>query len=914
MHDMDNIKISSELVNDTIAKADSALRKKRVRIISGASIVAVICTCAVLAFSIGSKPHPDVVIGNNPQATANPLDSLSETEALESLNYARTRHIKVFPLIKTEGTSEVTMDFNESPIYEVIFIEPPTDEELAKYGFLVEFMDEIPEGYMYHLIVFNAPYYPLRYVDVESQIVGDELIFQYTSLDLGPFTTKNYGSPTPTLAVETKMGFFVAVPSDLSDYTFTTEYMKWEDLPETIKVVTVLDTIVKHEDLKTVLEEGVASSLAFELAVLRDYSATAIDYLKKYPFPELSSSAYYYDAYVARHLLYNLLNHHQLENYDLTDPVQAVEKELLSYALTDKENASDNLIIPETYIYNVSQNDDSAEVVLYLALYTFTPPYRPTYTYQAIRAYLDKSGDGTWKVNLIYIAETPDEVMMHMEEYSQEILNIDNTFIKSELLINATEKYNELSGNYLSADIQIEDLKIDFGQIERYLRDRYGEINSTYPAISRDMSTYVLDKNINGDALQIASVYPLSEDFDNPITVAVLAVTYDGSTTESQYPKLYVVTAEYDKSRWALIDIIVEEKETLSLDEFSKLQYRGFYEVYETLFSELSSKVKDINSDFATSLPMPLRKEEDLSGGYLDLSIESGAARFVNVERMIRVEDGSGYQGLTWYVKENPQWLADSNFSQAILSADWFEVDMAEFENSYTSAELGFLGFNVHLYLENEEGFHKFHYTFDTINNTTVLLAEIDGQRGKYYKSSDTTLSDAIIEVFNIETDVSEYMIDGKKGPTLPDYREELRYLTPIVGDMPGGIFSIETSVSSEIKEKGYKESIVDSENPVVSWAQTIGEILESCEIIDMGVGTLIDTIAPTITWDVVLAPQEGVGTLKILGFEDTGSVHFIKTYRLYGSSETYEQYYVIESPELYDKLCEFSFGKTIPK
>lgn len=912
MHDMDNINVSSELTNATIAKADSALRKKRVRIISGASIAAVVCTCVVLAFSIGSKPYPDVVIGNNLQVTSSPLDE----ENFDTLNRKLEGHTYfMFPLESIENADKLFNDFNEENLYLIELTEKSLTDELAKYGFApTKPLNEINDMYTPYLLAINAPMFPLRYVGSNLQVVNNDLVLEYTCLDMGPFTLEEYGGPGPTLPSEITLAHLVLVPDVSEEYSFKTEYVKWSELSDTKKIEAVIDTIFIHEDLEEILAQGVASSLAFELNVLRDYSDTAVDYLVKYPFPELSSSAYYYDAYVARLLLYNLLNDYQMESYDMTDPVQAVEKELLSYALTDKENASDNLIIPETHIYNVSQNNDSAEVVLYLALYTFTPPYSPTYTYQAIRAYLDKNDDGAWKVNLIYTAETPDEVMMHMEEYSKEILNIDNTFIKSELLIKATEKYNELSGNHLSADIQIEDLTIDFSQIERHLRDRYGDINNTYSAVSRDLVTYILDRNYNDDAFQVASLYPLSEDFDNPFTLAVLATTYDGSTTESQYAKLYVVEAEYDEDTWELVNISVEEKQRITMEEYPRLQYRGFDAMKNSLYDFLVYHVQDINRTFNISLPEPLLEKEPLTGAYTNVGFANGAARFVNVERMIRVEDGSGYQGLTWYVKENPQWLADSDFSQAILSADWFEVDMAEFENSYTSANLGFLGFNVHFYLENEEGFHKFHYTFDTINNTTVLLAEIDGQRGKYYKSSDTTLSDAIIKVFNIETNVSEYMIDGKKGPTLPDYREELRYLTPIVGDMPGGIFSIETSVSSEIKEKGYKKSIVDSENPVVSWAQTIGEILESCEIIDMGVGTLIDTIAPTVTWDVLLAPQEGIGTLKILGFEDTGSVHFIKTYRLYGSSETHEQYYVIENPELYDKLCEFSFGETIPK
>ena len=912
-NDYDNIEINQKLKSRTIRAAGVALHKKRFRFITASSLAAVVCAVVAVFLALGGEPVPDVVVENSPEATShNYTDS---SEEWKSLQYARSRHVKILELSELsknyDNSDEITtIDFSETPTFVSLLDNKNVIQELAEYGFSVELpTDDTYQDHIYYIVAFHSPSYQYRYNNLGIKLIDEKYVLEYISIDHDPIISEEYGLSRPADDGAKLRGYLVIMPASSIDTPFTALNVSWNDLSDAEKTETVIDTVLIHEDLESILDVGVEKSLSYELAILKNIGEPAINHLREYYSTPIEGGKNN-GMDIARYMLYNLLNDYQLETYDAADPLQAVEKELLSYALSEKDNASDSLVIPETYVFALERGEKSAELVLYSAIYTFTPPLAPTYKYQAVRTYLDKTDVGNWEVNLIYTAETSDEVLRYMEEYYREISDIDNTFIKSEMLADALQRYNLLTGENMSTDMQEEYLTIDLNAIKTHLASRYGEINSTYPALSRDMFRYILDENSNDDTLQIANVYPLSEDFDNPITAAVLAVTYDGTQTEGQVPKLYVVKAEYDKSRWALKDITVDEKQMLSMDDFPKLRYRGFYEVYETLFDELTREVIEINKSFGVSLPLPVRDEDNLSGGYLDLGMESGVSRFVNVSRFIRPEEDYGCMIPLWYAEDNPADLSYSAFAKAVNNADWTQINEEDQGRPYSATELGFIGYSVNIDLQNENGLYQFKYTFDTLKNRVLLTIVNRYEQIRCYEAIDAGLCAAGIETFSIDTDVSEYMITEEKGPTLPDYREELRYLTPIVGDMPGGIISVEAAVSSELAAGGLENSMIDGKDGVIDWAQAVGGVIESNGIVEIRQTPLMGT--PSVVWDVVLAAQEGVGKLQITGYADTGTVYIRKTYRLYGSPEAHEQYFVSESPELFDTLCELSFKKTL--
>ena len=611
-------------------------------------------------------------------------------------------------------------------------------------------------------------------------------------------------------------------------------------------------------------------------------------------------------------------NRSLLASYDTQVPEYALKAELMYYAISDLNYRSDYPIIPEVYIFNQTRTiEDSGKLTVYIYGYTgifsFVPPYSPKEYYAAFSAKLSKPSSAIvspFELEDLTFAQTEEEINNIMGEYAGEVLNAENTFIKSSLLAGANEIYNSVLKGHMPTNQQSEKLTSEFEEIEQYLASKYSEISSTYPAISRDMNTYILDESKDDDALQIAAVYPLSEDFDNPITVAVLAATYDGSTMESQPAKLYVVKAEYDKKTWNLINIESEERQTLSSDEFVRLQYRSFNEVYEVLFRELTANVNDVNSHFGINLPLPLERQEELTGGYLNLNIQSGVSRFINVSRIIRAEKDSGTLIPIWLTEENPAELSGSRFAEAVQGAKWNEVGEGQFNSPYSKTALGFLGYIVNIQLENENGLYKFEYIFDTLKNRVSLTVSHDTLGTKYYTAEGKDLCVSGIDTFTIATDVSEYMVNEEKGPSLPEYREELRYITPIVGDMPGGIMSIETLVGSSFLDLGYEDNIIKNESKIIDWAQSVGEVLQSGELLEISNIPLRNN--PDVSWKVTLAAQEGKGTLQIIGFADTEEVYIRKVYRLYGSTEPHEQYFTFGDCALFDTLCELSFGKTI--
>jgi hypothetical protein len=402
----------------------------------------------------------------------------------------------------------------------------------------------------------------------------------------------------------------------------------------------------------------------------------------------------------------------------------------------------------------------------------------------------------------------------------------------------------------------------------------------------------------------------LSEDYDNPITVAVLASNYDGTETQSEYAKLYVVTAEYDEETWELKTIDVQEKEALSISEYQKLQYRGSSYTYDILYSMLVSNVRDINRTYSLALPEPMKKESSLQGSYLNLGQEKGIARFINVSRIIRGEEDSGTNIPLWYAADNPQNLAETSFVQELQNVEWVQADISAVENSYSYTELGFLGYIINIDIENENGLYRFNYVLDTLKNKATLMISKNDETATYYIAESEALCQSGIDSFRIRTDVTEYIVDDEKGATLPDYREELRYITPIVGDMPGGIVSVETTVSEALRLQGYENTKISDENDLIFWAMSLGKALEEYSVSDVSQIPINDN--PDISWNVELAAQEGVGSLDIIGFADSGTVYFRKTYRLYGNKEAFEQYYICENHEIFDLLCELSFGKKI--
>ncbi len=910
------VKIKGDITMNKVIPSNERKSKK----LSISIIILIIVLLSVsIVYIINHENEENVdLVSKTPGASKeySPLTS-EDNEALEK---AKLRHVDVWQLSKTNEYRQYTCEFDEAGIFTVKLELNGSSltEELYKYGYLADdIKDDANKDY--YLVVIKTPFSPVRFVGADMHANDGHFDFGFTSLDLGPFTVKEYGTHKVATTAESAVGMLVALPSSMTENGFSARFVHWEDLDVQSRIEVVMDTVFMHEDFDLISRKGVENTLSFELAILNDHLSNSIDYLKKYCFKnaeteEISKST------IARYMLNALLNRYQKQTYDNKIIDETVKSLLWEVTESRLYMPANSLIIPEMfYFIQVIEDDNNMTIYAYANIYYMNPPYVLEERGFPFTITLHEA-NGTYTIvdyQFIYDTSALNNFSEQWSYYKDTIESIDssrkdNTFnqIRTSLLQMATETYNSLTEYQINDDDVLDGIDLDFTSIKESMASNFNEISNPYTAILRDCSLYVFDKNYGDDALQVSAIYPLSEEFDNPITVAVLASTYDGNTSESQNAKLYVVTAEYNEQTWEVRNIDIQEKETLSMSEFPKLQEHSFSSIYESLYSELEYNIDTINTTYNLSLPIPIKKELPLEGSYLNLNIQSGIVRFINVHRLIRGEKDSGTMIPIWYAQENPNDLSGTAFTEAIKSSEWTEVQEGEEGRMYSHTDLGFLGYLVQINIENDEGVFEFHYSFDTINNKAILMIYRPNEKAKYYVSEGESLCLSGIETFKIRTDVTEYMIDDEKGPTLPDYREELRYLTPIVGDMPGGIVSVETTVSSALEEMGYESNIIKNEDQVIRWAQSIGEEIEYGELLEISQIPISDT--PDVSWDITLAAQEGKGSLQIIGFSDSGQVYIRKVYRLYGSKETREQYFTFGDRSLFDRLCILSFGETI--
>jgi hypothetical protein len=523
-----------------------------------------------------------------------------------------------------------------------------------------------------------------------------------------------------------------------------------------------------------------------------------------------------------------------------------------------------------------------------------------------------KQNDGeTWEVTYFEKAETPEEAQSLLGSLSDKYYKALDTEDGHFLARNTRDVFNLWLGEYDSQDnvqtrTQPEDnIPSDWRQeIYQNMLGNMGEAHDPYSAVSRALVTYDLDE-VDDGKLQIVSITPLSEDFDNPITVAALAATYNKNQTEDEYAELYVVTAEFDETNWELKNIDVSPRQSLTMEEFTKLVYRGGRYTEYTLHSMLTSRVRDISR----SLPAPILREGNQSG-FVNLGFASGSPRFVKIERLVYPEHDAGVTFYMWYVEEDASWLSSDSRLDAIKNADWEKIEELNERSTagYKVTTPGLVGISMELHLEYQGLMSKVYITLDTEDlSATLWLTDSSGNE-QYFRCYDTNVYSSIVDIFGVETDVSQYMISDKKGPTLPEQREELRYLVPIVGDMPGGIVSIE-AVGPAYTDTGIAETVtIDDEDKLIFWAENVGDALEDCNILENS--GYISKEFPLAVIDINLAPQEGVGHLKMTCYKDD-IVYIVMTYRLYGRTDTIEKKYTIQSSDLYDTLFQLSFGDT---
>ena len=1294
MHENDNIEVSPKLASDTIKKAQISLHKKRFRILTVSTLAVVVCAITAIFFIFGGEPSPDLV---NIQGTPLEGQGLAEPQSYYdelALNRARFRKAQVIPLERVESIDTVEspeIDFGEDNTFYRRLEGENVSEELLKYRYIAK----LPEGeeykdYVFYIVIYKAPQMNLRYVDLPLKLMAHEIVFRYTSLDVGPFPADKYGAGRVTIPAESGGAFLIILPPGMDQYSFSAKYVRWDEMTDNQRAEVVFDTVTKHEDLKSVIEQGVGNSLAFELAILSDFRDESIEYFKKF----LNEVRYYdsltYVDYIAQYILYNLLNDYQLDAFDTTDPEQAIKKELLSQAMSDEDKNPDCLIIPEIQIIEQILGQPSPTVTGCATVCSFNPPASLDEHNFIFEAKLAQNKDGEWEIRdifttevyeseyeeklaeydstlsvgeineiyaelkqaaqdkfyelTVYATEEPlirisspnakvtrsfisvplvvdtakkgaDQVLfesqspivIYSQEYAAELeryglvpdeaCHFDalkqlndyapsaqyfNTYIvlfpafskatrydavsliygghdvsfqytldgtvpssdsrfsvkgfliyiahelecenlmaaelpwgnipqdyQTEILIDrlatsvsdpfdaenpysiSPERSDDIRKIYEMGDPVISTLRdmryrmdlssaiidynrvaivdgllnmmiqaavernldnntvdtaisqylygyyknngfqqintctlfaylpidIDYSEFERgyityymmvcedrtisinnsdfiyfpakitvkqnegetwevtsfekaetaeetqslfgSLADKYnqtlntqeslllarntretfnmwlgefgshnsaqtppedntssewtqsiyqnmlsnmGEAHDPYSAISRELVTYDLD-GVDDGKLQVVAITPLSEDYVNPITVAVLAATYDENQTEDEYAQLYVVTAEFDETNWELKNIDVSPRQSLTMEEFPKLAYRGGRYTEYTLHSMLTSRVRDISR----SLPAPILSENNQSG-FVNLGFASGSPRFVKVERLVYPEHDAGVTFYMWYVEEDASWLSSDSRLDAIKNADWEKIEELNERSTagYKVTTPGLVGISMELHLEYQGLMSKVYITLDTEDlSATLWLTDSSGNE-QYFRCYDTNVYSSIVDIFGVETDVSQYMISDNKGPTLPEYREELRYLVPIVGDMPGGIVSIE-AVGPAYTDTGIAETVtIDGEDELIDWAETVGNALEDCNILENS--GYISKEFPLAVFDVNLAPQEGIGHLKMTCYKDD-IIYIVMTYRLYGRADTIERKYTIQNRELFDTLFQLSFG-----
>ncbi len=839
--------------------------------------------------------------------------SLSSEEK-EALERANLRHVDVYQLEKTNKYRQYTHEFDESGIYtaKLKLEDSSLSEELHKHGYLTDKVTQ-EENHDYYLVIITTPSPDSRFVSVDMHINDSNFDFGFTSLDLGPFAVEKYGAHKPAIAVESSEGMLVSFPSGMAKNGFSARFVHWNDLDAQSRIKVVMDTVFIHEDFDKIEIHGAAKKLSFELAILSDSLESSIDYLRQYYDDNYKTDATNRST-TAQYMLNALLNKYQLQSFNTNDPEDIIKQHLLSVEFENVVLSSNWPVIPEIYLLGSkpanSGNSDEFMLWGYSGTFTFVPPLEHEAVYKPFFAVLDKNPNGEYKVQKIIFPSTSDEINLYMDEYAGMLENNDLSFVENKLSQDAMADYNSLAKSHLALGTNSEETIDRFSSIKANIAKTFEPINNPYSALARDMQIYVLDNKANDDSLQIAALFPLSEEFDNPITAAVLTASYSSTSTQTEYAKLYVVTAKYDEQTWELIDIDVQEKESLSMNDYPRLQELSFTSVYDSLYNQLKYRVDKINNDYNISLPVPLKKELPLEGAYLNLNFQNGIARFVNVHRFIRGEADSGTLINLWYAEENPKNLANTAFIEAVKNAEWTEVEEGSEGRMYSHTELGFLGYMVKINIENDISACEFHYSFDTINNTAILMIYEQNKKARYFVAEGEELWMSGIETFRINTDVSEYIIDDDKSPKLPEYREELRYITPIVGDMPGGIASITTTISSDVKDLGFEGSKITNDDDIIFWAMSLGKKLEKYGVEEIPQIPILPN--SDISWDIELAPQEGVGSLSIIGFVDSKTVYIKKTYRLYGSNNASEQYYICKDSEIFDLLCELSFGEKI--
>ena len=449
MHENDNIEVSPKLASDTVKKAQFALHKKRFRILTASTLAVVVCSMTAIFFIFGGEPSPDVVEieGTALQDQGLYQDSVSSSyDEQTALNKARFRNAQVIPLERVESVDIVEkpeIDFGEDSTFYQVLESGNISEELLKYRYNAN----LPKGeeykdYVYYIVIYKAPHTNLRYLDLPLTLIDQEVVFRYTSLDLGPFPTDKYGTGRITLAAESAGAYLVMLPPGMDQYSFSAKYTHWDEMTNNEKIEVTFATVTKHEDLKSVIEQGVGNSLSFELAILSDFRDESIEYFKKF----LNEVKYYdslaYVDYIAQYILYNLLNDYQLESFDTTNPEQAIKKELLSRAMSDEDKNPDCLIIPEIQIFEQILGQPSPTVTGCAAVCSFKPPAARNEQNFIFEAKLAQNKDGEWEIKSILTTE------VYESEYGEKLTEYDSTLSDGELNEIYTELKQEAQDKY----------------------------------------------------------------------------------------------------------------------------------------------------------------------------------------------------------------------------------------------------------------------------------------------------------------------------------------------------------------------------------------------------------------------------------------------------------------------------------
>lgn len=531
--------------------------------------------------------------------------------------------------------------------------------------------------------------------------------------------------------------------------------------------------------------------------------------------------------------------------------------------------------------------------------------------YQMMTVHLSGSPE-KWSVDDIFYGDTPEVIAQLLSASDYETVTTQWASITQSL----SETLDRQCGTTRSSDLPPVEImqanRVDVDLMRKNMRRRYGFGENAQSALHRDLADYILASGkADPDAAQVYSLVMLTPEFINgdaerrDVTAAVLATTYYRNRKPDNIARLYLVDAKYDED-WQLMAIRSQPIDRIPDNGYQRLQYRSSYELYDVLQTTFLHTIQNTGS-----VAQPILPQRKTDGAVLDLYFAQGVPRWLHIDRHVRIVADSGMEIPPYLQITDPVDLADDERFQVLGQVDWAEC-YGEYKG-ISDAETGLVSISIRLQVESASELMHVWFNLNPDNHYTVATVHNSRTTARHHYTRDPAVYHALMDIFQVDTDVSALMRPEEQGPRLPDDREELRHLVAVVGDMPGGIVRIRPQAEDvlSLMDMDMADHAIESPRDVIQWAEMVGAALDDASLTEADAvpAPLIDGKIPCITLHVDIAPQEGIGQLRIDVDWMSGRIYIQKTYRMYGRSAGYTQVFTTDDEALLDTLMEQTFG-----